>query len=132
MFQRKPCAGISENSVSSLITVIGGRARLQRHEYRFEQRELLPPRNGRSPRQSPITRTLHRLYHHRYNRRSRCQGIINRRDLRIITNSLLCTQILYKNQDIEVMVPEALYALITAGLQWPVSRILLKASAQII
>ncbi|MCQ8812107.1 DeoR family transcriptional regulator, partial [Escherichia coli] len=33
------------------------------------------------------------------------RALLNRRDLRIITNSLLVAQILYKNQDIEVMVP---------------------------
>ncbi|STG51643.1 transcriptional regulator YihW [Escherichia coli] len=33
------------------------------------------------------------------------RALLNRRDLRIITNSLRVAQILYKNQDIEVMVP---------------------------
>ncbi len=60
------------------------------------------------------------------------RALLNRRDLRIITNSLRVAQILYKNQDIEVMVREALYALITAGLSAQEPWILLKASAQII
>lgn len=42
--------------------------------------------------------------YHRYNRRNRCQALLNRRDLRI-TISLRVARILYKNQDIEVMVP---------------------------
>lgn len=49
-------------------------------------------------------------------------ALLNRRDLRIITNSLRVAQILYKNQDIEVMVPGGTLRAHNGGIIGPGSR----------
>lgn len=60
------------------------------------------------------------------------RALLGRKGLRIITNSHRVAHILYKNQELEVMVQEEHYVLLTAGLLAPARSISLKDSGRII